>query len=369
MAIVRATKTGVWSDVTVWNTGALPTAADDVYSNTFTVTIDQNVTVLSIRNTAATGVTAGGTFNCSTGRTIDCSAGTGFVVGASGTTLLTLSHTSGTTVTTRGAISGTANTGIGFTLSSTGTTNHTGTITGTNAGANTGTITVTGTHAFNVTGDVNGVNSGTGIACGGGANATVTIVGNMTNVTGNTTYALSLTSGSTGTVTGNVSHISSGGATIITTSGATLSVTGSISCTNTAPAVQIGTGTLVATGPFICSSLGNMPFSTTLSSAVSGQIRLSPITNNEFRFAQPISGTTSLYSADTVGGNPAVSNVRFGTVYGIGGTLTGTCQVPAASSVGSGVPVDNTTGTAALSPADIAALVGAQIAAALDSTP
>ena len=37
MAIVRAVKTGVWSDTTVWNTGSLPTSADDVYSNNFTV--------------------------------------------------------------------------------------------------------------------------------------------------------------------------------------------------------------------------------------------------------------------------------------------------------------------------------------------
>tara|TARA_R110000868_G_scaffold90171_1_gene250605 strand:- start:2458 stop:3555 length:1098 start_codon:yes stop_codon:yes gene_type:complete len=365
MAIVRATKSGNWSDTTVWNTAALPTSADDVYSNTYTVTIDQNVTVLSIRNTAATGVTAGGTFNCSTGRTIDCSAGTGFVIGAAGTVLLTLSHATGTTVTTRGAIGGTANTGQGFVLSSTGTTNHTGTITGTPSGANTGAITVSGAHTLNVTGDVNAVNSGNGIACGASANATVTIVGNMTNATGNTTYALWLTSGSTGTVTGNVSHSFTGGATIITTSGATLSVTGTLSITSSAPAVQIGTGTLVATGPFICSSVGNLPFA----SSPTGQIRLSAITNNEFRFAQPISGTTSLYSADTVGGNPAVTNVRYGTVYGIGGTLTGTCRVPAASSVGYGVLVDNTTGTAALAPADIAAVVGAQIAASMDSLP
>jgi hypothetical protein len=90
MAAVRAIKTGVWSDVTVWNTGALPTAADDVYSNTFTVTIDQDVTVLSIRNSAGGGASAGGSFNCSTGRTIDCSAGSGFLGGSTAAPLLTL---------------------------------------------------------------------------------------------------------------------------------------------------------------------------------------------------------------------------------------------------------------------------------------
>ena len=62
MAIVYAVKTGNWNDPTVWNTGALPTSADDVYPNTFQVTINQNFTVKSLDNRAATGVTAGGTF-------------------------------------------------------------------------------------------------------------------------------------------------------------------------------------------------------------------------------------------------------------------------------------------------------------------
>lgn len=62
MANVYATKNGNWSDTTVWNTGALPTNADDVYANNFTVTIDQTVNVLSIRTTSAAGINAGGGF-------------------------------------------------------------------------------------------------------------------------------------------------------------------------------------------------------------------------------------------------------------------------------------------------------------------
>jgi hypothetical protein len=362
MAIVRATKSGNWSDTTVWNTGALPTAADDVYSNTFTVTIDQDVTVLSIRNSSATGVTAGGTFNCSTARTIDCSAGTGFAVGGAGTTLLTLSHTAGTTVTTRGTVA--FGGGVCFVLSSTGTTNHTGTINGTSPGIS---VSITGAHTFNVTGNLPATNNGNCIICGTGANATISIVGNLTSGAGNATTCMTLTAGSSATVTGSVSsNTTQEGGIIRTIAGATLSVTGVISTTTTGLAIQITNGSLVATGPFICSSVGNMPFGGSLG----GTIKIAPIANSEFRFALPTGvGTTSLYSADVVGGNPSASDVRFGTVYGVGGTVTGTCRVPAASLVGSGVPVDNTTGTASLSPADVAALVGAQIAAALDSTP
>ena len=67
MANVRAVKNGNWSDTTVWNTGALPTTADDVFSNTFTVNVDTSFQVLSLNNTSGTGITAGGTFNFNSG--------------------------------------------------------------------------------------------------------------------------------------------------------------------------------------------------------------------------------------------------------------------------------------------------------------
>lgn len=60
MAVRYATKTGNWSDTTLWDNGALPVAGDDVYSNGFTVTIDQNVSGLSsIRNTASPVIVPG----------------------------------------------------------------------------------------------------------------------------------------------------------------------------------------------------------------------------------------------------------------------------------------------------------------------
>ena len=62
MANVYATKSGLWSDTTVWNTGALPASVDVVYTNTFTVTADTSTKVDSIRNSSASGITAGGSF-------------------------------------------------------------------------------------------------------------------------------------------------------------------------------------------------------------------------------------------------------------------------------------------------------------------
>ena len=51
MAFVRAVKSGNWSDPTVWHTNALPTSGDTVYSNNFTVTIDQDVLIGDTNNT------------------------------------------------------------------------------------------------------------------------------------------------------------------------------------------------------------------------------------------------------------------------------------------------------------------------------
>lgn len=50
MAAVRAVKSGNWSDPTVWNTGTVPTSGDTVYTNTFTVTIDQDVLIGDTNN-------------------------------------------------------------------------------------------------------------------------------------------------------------------------------------------------------------------------------------------------------------------------------------------------------------------------------
>jgi hypothetical protein len=50
MATRFAVKTGLWSDTTVWDNGALPTSSDTIYPNGFTVTVDQDITVQSLNN-------------------------------------------------------------------------------------------------------------------------------------------------------------------------------------------------------------------------------------------------------------------------------------------------------------------------------
>jgi hypothetical protein len=59
-----------------------------------------------------------------------------------------------------------------------------------------------------------------------------------------------------------------------------------------------------------------------------------------------------MFTADNSLGQASISDVRFGTVYA-SGALTGVAYIPAAASVAFGVPVDNTNGTAALTPASV----------------
>jgi hypothetical protein len=79
------------------------------------------------------------------------------------------------------------------------------------------------------------------------------------------------------------------------------------------------------------------------------------------RFAKNGSTTYSdFFTADNSLGQAAVADVRSGTVYA-SGLLTGTCAVPAASSVASGVPVGSTTGTAVLTAAAIRAELAVEL--------
>lgn len=50
MAVRFATATGNWSNTAIWDNGALPTSADTIYPNGFTVTIDQDVTIDGFNN-------------------------------------------------------------------------------------------------------------------------------------------------------------------------------------------------------------------------------------------------------------------------------------------------------------------------------
>lgn len=328
MAIVRAVKSGNWSDTTVWNTGALPTSADDVYSNTFTVTIDVSPTVLSISNGSTTGVTAGGGFAISAnGITLTANVNNGFTA----TAVLTISVGAGNTANVIGNITG-ASSGASanaLTFSGAGTVNVTGNCLGGGTNSGTRAFNLSGSGTLNITGNITG---GSALQCDGGA---VTGAGTL-NVTGNIT-------GST-----NCSGV-------FTSAACTITVVGSISPSTTSSGlISSSTSANIAlSGPFLASSNSVNP----IYCAAWRWISTQPATYYQVRSAN-LSVIRPLYTADSVGGNPAVSNVRSGTVYGPSNELTGTCAVPPAGSVALGVPVDNTTGTAAITAANIRSAVG-----------
>ena len=68
MAVRYRTATGNWSNAAQWDGGTLPTSADDCYCNGFTITLDQDVVVLSIQNgsLASPVIAAGGSVNITT---------------------------------------------------------------------------------------------------------------------------------------------------------------------------------------------------------------------------------------------------------------------------------------------------------------
>ena len=81
-------------------------------------------------------------------------------------------------------------------------------------------------------------------------------------------------------------------------------------------------------------------------------IRLKKLSSNQAVFNYVDAGSAKTLVDATTGEMPAATDVRSGVSYA-SGALTGTCAVPAAASVGFGVPVDATTGTAALTPASV----------------
>ena len=382
MAVRYAVATGNWSDTATWNGGTLPTSADDVYSNGFTVTIDQDVTVLSIRNTAQTPAVAGGGFVVNgTGYVITCTSIITFTI-SSAAPLLTISGTGTNTFNISiNVIPG--NLGQNYVyITSTGTVNWVGNLIGSTA-SGAGLIAIISAVTFNMIGDIYSLsatnftmivriaNTATGFVFnltgnigenGGigaqmqffiiGASGTLNITGNIFSHPTDTYIPLNINNNVTtniiGTITGNAGQIA-----IITTQALYLKITGSlISGGNRAVSSSNASAINIFTGPFICSQTGVLPLSVfrmhyfrTLNSYFEFR---DETTNGALPPSSP-APATRLVSPDTVVDSPLPSNVRHGISYAFG-TFTGTLRVPSPNSVALGVLTDNTVGNAVLTP-------------------
>lgn len=199
MAIRYAVASGNWSSTSTWDGGTtLPGSGDDVYANGFTVSIDQSISVASLKKIAnvSPSISTGGTFNVTASVTITLTSGIVAADNAANSTSV-LNIASGTpTVIINANIAGGSSgsrRGLGITVNATVTVNG-NVVGGSAAGAHgihvtaaSAVVTVNGT----VTGGTGGLNA---YGVNNQSTARITVVGTV--VGGNLNdYGVFLTNG------------------------------------------------------------------------------------------------------------------------------------------------------------------------------
>ena len=281
MAVKYPITNGNWSNAAIWNGGTLPTSADDVYANNFTVTIDISVTVLSIRNTAQTPAVAGGSFILNNGITVNCTSG-GMIIGGA----QLLSYSGSGSVTINSSFSGiSSGTNIsGFVISGTGTVTINGAITGS-------TSSVTAPIIINVTGA-----------------AVLNIVGNITGYSSGAVNSTSVRMGTSGSILNVVGNIEARGTqkeTVILLTGTTLNLTGNafvgFNTANSAKAISAATSTINITGDvYVANTSGTNTLMNALTATNACTIN---ITGNVYSDSSSTSSTGGSVNAVIIGGN------------------------------------------------------------------
>jgi hypothetical protein len=381
MAIRYAVATGNWSNTATWDGGTLPTSADDVYANNFTVTIDGTFTVLTIRNTANTtpAITAGGGFTFANGGNLTCTASNGVINRATASVYcLTFDLPSGQSATFNGSVneSGLVTNGRNILVQNTGTFNMVGNYDIQNINLNNrATIWVNGSTIINIVGNItcsqtqlfsgstlwvfsgNPTISITGNTSGGSTNnismsfgnGIYTAVASTINITGNITTNAASSIGLTGgtlNVIGNITGGTSNPAVINPTTAATIDILGTTTSGSGYPAIQGLATTFVKVR-------GNVVNTDTYNAIYAGRVTI----DDNLTFWQYKDSTNTinrtLYASGVSIGNPNEDDVREGVDYGPSLELTGTLAVPTADNVRKGVPVDATIGTAELTAADM----------------
>ena len=237
----------------------------------------------------------------------------------------------------------------------------TGNLTGdaSNSGQSNATLLVSGSGVLNFTGNSTG---GSGSSTIGGAGIHVSSSSPTININGNCFGGTGIAPGvrNAGGATVNINGIAAGAPTTGTGAGV-LNVSTGIVYLKRAKGNAYGPGNssgIAAAVGAANSGLGvieiqELEYGTFGMSPTSGTgIRLKKANSNVAVFPYCDSAGAKTLVDATQGQMPAATDVRSGVSYA-SGALTGSCAVPAASSVASGVPVDATTGTAALTPAAV----------------
>lgn len=368
MAVRYAVANGNWSSTSTWNGGTLPTSADDVYSNTFTVTIDQNINVLSLRNSTQSPAVQGGGFVVSGDYTI--TAGN-ILKGNSGSNCLT--YTGSGTLNINGNIIGQLDqSGLNINITGNGNVNMVGTISDVNGNSGRYIFNKAGTGKLTFTGNITAnliQNSYVLYIANGSFEMTgnVTYGGNPSGMNNSFPYdVIAIASAASANITGSLINTSAN-------AGSGGGGGGNTSCvSNSGYFKHIGTmnnqsyggcclksiyptAINLCTGPFISSPIGMTPFVAWRMHYQITALSYLELRDSSTNGALPPAASapaTRLVSPDTVVDAPIPANVRNGVTYALG-SQTGTLKVPLPSQVSKGIQTDNTVGTAALTPEDV----------------
>ena len=257
-----------------------------------------------------------------------------------------------------------------------GTVNITGSVFGGNGSGWTG-INLNGTTnlTLNISGSVAGGLSGGSSAYGinfasTGTNCIITIRGDVTGSAG-TSYGIFNQTGP-GIIIISGSVISQGGIGVYNNLTGTILISGSAIAGAFVGAFNgVANGTLRVIGAVASTASAaingvNIAGTTTFESATfgaNGQVpwlnyaKLVSGSNNFITFATSDGGTKTVVDSNNVAnGLPTASDVRLGTSYNFGSS-TGTAAVPSSNQVAAGIAVDNTTGSAVLTAANVTSAV------------
>jgi hypothetical protein len=322
MADRWAVATGSWSSTATWNGGTLPTSADDVYADGFTVTIDQDVTVLSIRTTQRSGGTING----------------GFTI-------------TGTRIVNANLIAGTV--GVVLTCNASSVTTITGQITANNSASNqTGVIRFRSNSTSTVTSSTfSGSTSGSGAIQIFEAGCNITLIGNVSS--GGLTIRNDNIAQTVATFISIVGNVSAGGIYAKdwnTENILTFTITGTLSGAAAIRNTSNVGWNIILNGTMQTDANGFLPFTqTTSGNSVRLLIHSTNAQEHQYRVNNAgIPGVArSLYTGGQNLGQPTANHVRSGQTYGVSNEFTGTLAVPNPSYVSAGVPTDNTVGTLA----------------------
>lgn len=364
--------TDVWATTPGGTAGAQTFVAGDILvANSFAITInvDTNLGTGTVTNDNRDGATQGGNFtlsndvtltanvvagnaastNCVVFSSSGSAAIVGNVTGGGGSAAIAAANTSTGTLTITGACTGgTAGDASGANISSTGNLVVVGNCTG-GSGSNASGVNKLSTGSVTVTGNVTGGSGGQGVRIN--TAGTVTITGTCTGGT----VQPGVTSTSTATVNITGTAVGGSGASAF---GALNNSTGTMTVTRAKGGALASSTFGVASPSTGATSVSEVEWGDLGASPTSGAIRLTTASTNVAVMYVPSAAKKTLVDANASGLMPSASDVRSGTAYN-GGNSTGTCAVPAAGSVALGVAVDNTTGTAVLTQANVETALGA----------